>query len=400
MSGKRAAFIAAVITVLSLLSGCSDYRELEEMLIVVAAAVDCEKPGEMVLTAEMLRAEGAAAGSSDGTSTYTARAESMAGCEQELRRIAGGELYWGHAEAIVFSGDAIEQYLYPVLDWALRDNEARLTVALALSSEETAAELFAANESATSAGDAIHDLLIAGSYADAEKRSAAVRVKDRLDGGEYALLPIIGVTESADYRKGSGGSSDSSGASEQQGQSQGQDQNMGGMNGGSGDSGSSGGEEQKSSASVEPRMKVEGAAVVLGSPVRVAGELTEDDMQLLRLSEGECGRDGYVIEGEDWTLIVESAKVDELNGSITLSGNCRVALMDVYESEEDAGTDGGVDAVTYGEVAVERMEQEASQLLEAQLGALLEKFARINGEEPLEVEVSLKIVNIGLISAG
>jgi len=370
---KKLRRCAALVLVFALAfaGGCRDYRELEELLIVLAAAIDYEGEGELTLTAEVLRT----AGESSGSETCTVRGKSIAGCEQELRRVLGGELYWGHAEALILSRAAFSNCITQTLDWALRDNETRLTVVMAVSDEPTAAELLAAGKNEESAGDALRNMFVAGAYPEAEKRGSAVRAANDLEGGKYALLPIIALSDAADYRADSG---ESAGGEENSGGGE----SLGGSENGKEKSGKESG-NKSSEVQTTQRFMAAGAAVVTGAPIHIAESLTADEAVLVMLSEGKCGDSGYVIEGDKWTLIVESMQVREQNGTDELSGKCRAARL-----SEDCSS-----PADYAAAA-----REAAEVLEEKISAVLEKLAEATDSPQKTVRVKLTVSDIGLIT--
>ena len=333
----------SLLLILLLLGGCSDYNELEELMIVTGAAVDLTAEGGITLTAEVLRTEEAESGTGTPTVTYTVRAPSIAGCARELQRYLGGKVYWGHGELIVFSPAAIESCFSEALDWVLRDNEARLTVVFAVSGAESAADLFSAETGSFSAGKTLVHMLKNGTVPDAVREGAAVHLKNELEGGEPILLPLLGLADAADYR----------------------------------------GEEDIA------RAVPMGAVLLLGgkdpTQVRAAARLNPRQAQLLMLSRGICGPEGCLLEGENWTVLLEKAKVRRTGETLALEGSCAIVRY--------AG--GGRDHLSAAEA--ERCAAEAAALLEGELLDALTAAASALGPPP-QVTVRLKPVSTGLIS--
>ena len=343
--------VLLLLLTLLLLGGCADYHELEELMTVTGAAIDLAGE-EVLLTAEVLRAEAAQSGEGTPTVTCTVRAPTVSGCAEELGRYLGGKVYWGHAELLVFSRAALEQRFSEVLDWVLRDNEVRLTAVFALSAAETAAELFSVETDAFSAGETLVRILKSSTVPDAAGQGAAFRLKNKLLGGEWAMLPLLGLAEAADYRAG-------------------------------------GGKDEPGPGSVF-RAVPAGAVLLRGDredPTRVssAALLNARQAQLLMLSRGECGETGCVLESEDWTVAVERVTAKRGEGTLTIDGRCSISRY--------AG--GGRNHLTPEETR--RCAEAAAVLLAEELSDALLAAAPALGEPPA-LRVTLIPRSTGLIS--
>ena len=360
-----------------LLHGCSDYHELEELVIVTGAGIDLTAEGGITLTAEVLRTEEAQAGAGTPTATYTVRSDSIAGCDRELQRYVGGRIYWGHAEVILFSRAALERCFSETLDWVLRDNEARLTVVFAQSCAETAAELFSAETGSFSAGKTMVQQMKSGPVPGAAEEGAAFRLKNRLEGGSPAMLPLLDLTEAEDYR--------SSGSSGERGES-----GMGGMAQMSGSGEGQQGSQQKPQESGTLRVVPAGAVLLTGggedpTQVTAAARLNARQAQLLMLSRGCCAEDGCIVEGPDWTVSVQKVTARRSPGRLTLAGSCDIARY----------SGGARNHLTQAET--ERCAGEAADLLAAELAEALEAAAPAFGPPPA-IRVKLTPASTGLIS--
>ena len=139
--GKAAVLLAAA-AVLSSLSGCWNYHELENYSIVSGIAVDVGQNGyQYHLTFECvdLSDEGDTGGvqplimESDGNSIFDA--------VRSVLRESDKKLYFTHCQVILLGNAIAEQGVRPVLDWFLRDAEPRATLEFLVSRAATAGEI-------------------------------------------------------------------------------------------------------------------------------------------------------------------------------------------------------------------------------------------------------------------
>ena len=126
--------IAALAAALScLLTACCDYRELNDLAIVRAAAVDASGAGVRV-TAHASAGEKAASATAEG--------QSAAQAFGRARSAVGPSLYWSHMESLVIGRALVRGGgLLPLIDVLCRERELRPSVHLYLA-EGDAARLF------------------------------------------------------------------------------------------------------------------------------------------------------------------------------------------------------------------------------------------------------------------
>lgn len=129
------------VTLLLLLSGCWSYSELNERTIIAGAAVDLTESGEILLTAETVEfSEGDSP--SVKAEILTGKGRSIAEAVYDIMNQSGKELYWYQATLLVIDNKYAEKGIRELLDYILNVNEMRLTLKLAVSRLETAAEVF------------------------------------------------------------------------------------------------------------------------------------------------------------------------------------------------------------------------------------------------------------------
>jgi spore germination protein KC len=121
------------------LSGCWNYHELEDMLLVTGVAIDKGKNGYSYhLTFEFMDLITDSINTklieSDGNTIYD--------CIRNVNGKSEKKLNFSECKIIVISQDLAQQGIAPLLDWFARDHEPRINVNLLVSKEKTANEIF------------------------------------------------------------------------------------------------------------------------------------------------------------------------------------------------------------------------------------------------------------------
>jgi len=123
------------------LSGCWNYREIDEMAIVVGVAVDKGINKNYLVTMEIVELRG-------GTETQlltkiiSLEGNSMFEAIRSIISYIGKKAYWSHAKVVIVSQDIAKEGLVKIIDWFSRDTEARENIYLLVSKHETAKEIF------------------------------------------------------------------------------------------------------------------------------------------------------------------------------------------------------------------------------------------------------------------
>lgn len=134
--GKK--FLLCLLLVLALgTSGCWDYREINDLAIVLAVGVDRYRDGGIQLLVEIARPEQVAkgeGGSQGGTGKPVRVLETTGPTVYEAHRNLHWrfprEVNWSHTQAVIIGEDLARRGIAPVLDWFDRDEQARRTVPL------------------------------------------------------------------------------------------------------------------------------------------------------------------------------------------------------------------------------------------------------------------------------
>lgn len=127
------------VFIMTSLSGCWNYREIEELAIVSGLAFD-KKEDNYLVTAEIIDIKG---GKDSKTSTKLISSEGTTIFDAVRKSIkkAGKKLYFSHTEVIIISKELAQEGIIPILDWVSRDTELRYTNHFMVSKEKTAKEI-------------------------------------------------------------------------------------------------------------------------------------------------------------------------------------------------------------------------------------------------------------------
>jgi len=128
-----------------MLSGCFDYRGLEEQAIIAGIAVDLGDEG-YTLTFEVVDIAGAENGQF-GTVILSTTGETFVDALKDARQKLHREMYLGTLRVVLLSRKAAEDVgLEPFVTYLLHDLQIRNSLPLAIAGGETAGELFTSHE--------------------------------------------------------------------------------------------------------------------------------------------------------------------------------------------------------------------------------------------------------------
>ena len=136
-----------VLIPLFLLTGCWNYRELNQMAIVSAIAV--EKEGEYFkMTAQIMNAKKtdtqnatAAGGSSSPVTVLIAKGKTMHEALRNMVLISPRKLYIGHTELFVIDEKVAYNGIMDIVDFMIRDPESRKQFQVVVSKEDSASDI-------------------------------------------------------------------------------------------------------------------------------------------------------------------------------------------------------------------------------------------------------------------
>ncbi len=142
MKKIKIALLILIILINSVsITGCWNYREIDQFLIVTGIAVDKGINDHYKVTAETALISG---GKDSKTTSKTIAAEgrTLFDAVRNMISLSGKRLYWSHSKVIILSKEIASEGITKVIDWYTRDSEAREDVYLLVSKEATAEEIF------------------------------------------------------------------------------------------------------------------------------------------------------------------------------------------------------------------------------------------------------------------
>jgi spore germination protein KC len=176
------------------ITGCWDYRELDEMAIVAGVAIDKEGD-KYLLTVEISNVPSGKEAKPE-SKIVSEKGDTIFDAIRNIIKTSGKELYWGHSDIIILSQEIAREGIIQAIDLFSRDPEARMSTNLLISKEKTAAEILE-QQSTTSA---IHAKDISRMLASQYRLSKAPVIEvyqfvnTLTGGGKSAVLPAIGIS--------------------------------------------------------------------------------------------------------------------------------------------------------------------------------------------------------------
>ena len=126
-----------------LLSGCWNYRDINELDVVAGIAVDKSEDGnKYLLTAEIVDIQSQGKEAKISSKRIQIEGETLFDALRNMIRISGRRLYFSHMKIIIISQDVAKEGVTQIVDWIFRDNEPRIELNFVVSKEKTACELF------------------------------------------------------------------------------------------------------------------------------------------------------------------------------------------------------------------------------------------------------------------
>ena len=193
---KRIVLLACCILCLC---GCTGAKELEELQIVAGLYLDTTDSGSLRLTAETVDF-------SDGTekpAVYSAEGMGIGECMTRMMDLCGRKLYLSHAEVIVVSKQYADTRFRELTEYILHDNDLRFTTAVAVSLEDTANALVAAESGMIRSYEIARLLQNNHNTGRTVNKESYVAIRELYDIGETTVLPAIAIKENAVCARGS-----------------------------------------------------------------------------------------------------------------------------------------------------------------------------------------------------
>ena len=144
MTIKENRLILALLILAPLISGCWDYKEIDDQIIISGVAVDYDRRSKgITLTAEITLPTSSGKESNFNSKIYKGKGRSMLDAIVDLASKAGRRLLWSDAKVLIISKEIIgrEKLFIGIMDWIKRTHEIRDTVWLVVAQEKFAGEI-------------------------------------------------------------------------------------------------------------------------------------------------------------------------------------------------------------------------------------------------------------------
>jgi spore germination protein KC len=145
MTLKKNKFILVALLIMStFITGCWDYKELDDQIIIFGTAIDYNQENKgIILTAEITLPTSSGKESNFSSKIYQGKGQNLMDAIVDLQSKAGRRLLWSHSKVLILSEDIIgqEKLFVGIMDWIKRAHEIRDTVWLLTTHEKTAAEI-------------------------------------------------------------------------------------------------------------------------------------------------------------------------------------------------------------------------------------------------------------------
>lgn len=139
---KRSLLLIILILNCIFISACWNYREIEQMAIVMGLAVDKgSDEHQFLVTAEIINPKGGREEKKQESVTIEATGDTIFDAIRQLTSLAGRKMYWSHAKVAIVSREIAATDILPLLDWVSRDQQARGDMWLLVSEGATAGEI-------------------------------------------------------------------------------------------------------------------------------------------------------------------------------------------------------------------------------------------------------------------
>jgi len=181
------------------LTGCWNYREIDQLYMVSGFAVDKSPDGRYLITAETVDIKSGDKEATFASKTFSAEGATILDAIRNIVIISGRKLYFSHAKVAVISQDVAIEGIIQILDLIIRDTEPRLELNVMISKEKTAKELFITKNESTKIQGLEIDKMVKSqiSLSKAPTTKVYELINSLSTENESAVLPAVGFDMNA-----------------------------------------------------------------------------------------------------------------------------------------------------------------------------------------------------------
>jgi spore germination protein KC len=139
---KKGLSLLLLIMVPITFSGCWNYREINEMAIVTALAIDKDTiNNKFNIAVEIAHSEHLQGGGKISSKVFKSKGATIFEAVRDAIPELGRRGFWSHCKVVIISKTIAEGDISPVLDWVYRDQEPRRDIDILISKGSTAEEI-------------------------------------------------------------------------------------------------------------------------------------------------------------------------------------------------------------------------------------------------------------------
>ncbi|MGF7058104.1 Ger(x)C family spore germination protein [Brassicibacter mesophilus] len=138
---KLLLLIFTIVSTIFIITGCWNYREVNEIAIATGLAIDKDKESEnYIVTVETISARGGQEMTME-PDVISAQGKTVFDGVRNIILKSGKKLYWSHAKVIIISEEIAKEGIVPALDFVSRDAEVRADIWILISLDKTAGDI-------------------------------------------------------------------------------------------------------------------------------------------------------------------------------------------------------------------------------------------------------------------
>lgn len=135
---KKIILAILIIINLTTLTGCWNYKELNNLLIVTGVCIDKNEDNTYHLTIEVVDFSGSGKEAQVKSALIESNGSTMFDAVRNAIKYNSYKLYWSNCQIIIISKDIAKDGIAPVIDFFIRHTELRKTISPLISTEDTA----------------------------------------------------------------------------------------------------------------------------------------------------------------------------------------------------------------------------------------------------------------------
>lgn len=138
---RRLLYFMSVLAFAVSLSGCWDYRDIEQLNMVAGIAVDKSADNKYKVTMEIVHLESSGTQPQLQSKKVESYGDTLLDALRNGEEITGRKMYYSHTKVIIISQDIAKEGIAQIVDWIIRDQEPRLEADLLISKDKSAQDI-------------------------------------------------------------------------------------------------------------------------------------------------------------------------------------------------------------------------------------------------------------------